>query len=114
MKCNSAINGLALPVVFFVLNCNVEAGSIRVIADTNTRIPAPGATASFANFGQLNGGDPSISGENVAFGACCVAGYFARIDGELGVIANLLTDFPDSDVQFRFATAGGSSPAFFH
>ena len=102
-------NMALLGVVLAPVAC-VQAGSLQVIADTDTTMPVPGAPATFMNFGLLNGMDPSISGQNVVFGATDPTGIYALINGELISIANTETDFPDSDVQFRFSFSFGSIP----
>ena len=67
-------------------------GQLVTIADSTTAVPGqPGLT--FQNFGQLNGHSPSISGQNVAFYGVWSdgRGIFARINGELRLIAEIAT-----------------------
>jgi hypothetical protein len=87
-----------------------SVGKIEMVADIDT--PAPGAQGSFQHFANAN---PAISEENVTFGARAPgagAGIYARIDGELRVIANELMRVPGrEDLTFtKFSQAIGVSP----
>ena len=94
-----------------LLGCNAQGGQLRVIAKEGD--PAPGGTGNFRNFGQLNGLDPAISGENIAFGAVSEGsvGIYAYIDGQLRVIADTATPLPDDTGHFGFRLSSGSSPS---
>lgn len=88
-------------------------GEFVLIADRDTLVP--GSTGTFRSFGSGNGARPSISGENVAFIAIRadgLNGIYARIDGELRVVADTDTLVPGETVLFRnFAVLDGTSPS---
>jgi hypothetical protein len=85
-------------------------GKIEMVADIDT--PAPGAEGNFLIFANAN---PAISGDNVGFAARAEgvgSGIYARIDGELRLIANEYTKVPGrEDLTFAgFAQEIGVSP----
>lgn len=84
---------------------------IRIIAQPGQ--PAPGNTGRFKSFGQLDGADPAISGENVAFLAITEqgGGIYAYTNGQFRVIADTKTKFPGTDVHFGFDAFSGTSPS---
>lgn len=88
-----------------------EERSLRAIARAG--MPAPGDSGNFLNFGQLNGVDPNISGQNIVFGASTEqsGGIYAYIDGSLRVIADTQTKFPGSGNPMGFDLSDGSSPS---
>ena len=102
---------LALGTLYFSVSAYAEHGKdpLRVIADTDTPVPGGGGN-TFQTFFQLNGVDPDISGRNIVFGACCPTGVYSWFDGELGVIADLNTLFPETGFWFGFDFSWGSSP----
>ncbi|MEE8156178.1 MAG: hypothetical protein V3T53_14590 [Phycisphaerales bacterium] len=91
-------------------------GSLQLIVDNYTEVPG-GAGELFAHFGTFSGADPSISGENVAFGAKIDKGFntwgiYAFIDGALRTIADTDTIVPGREVTFNhFYLVLGTSPA---
>jgi hypothetical protein len=103
--------------VAFSNGCGIYAyinGSLRLIVDKGT-VP-PGATGPFTNFGSSGGAIPSISGENVAFGAYATGiewGVFALIDGSLRLIASVDTPVPglEGTTFNHFGLLNGTSPA---
>ncbi len=75
--------------------------------------PSPDG-ATFINFRCLFGVTPSISGENIAFGAqtSLRRGIFAYIDGSLRVIADTNTPEPGGSGDFlNFGLLSGTSPS---
>lgn len=89
-------------------------GSLRVIADTDTPSPDGG---TFNVFYMHEGAGPTISGENVAFGAQTTMdfngqGIFASIDGSLRLIADNHTLVPGGVGPFtHFGLADGAEPS---
>ena len=81
-------------------------GEIRVIADTNTRIP--GGVGVFPSVG--SGASPAISGENVVF--LIITGVYAYIDGVLRLVADNDTEvpFPATGEFGGFGGFAGSGP----
>lgn len=72
--------------------------------------PAPGSNFDFLGLIGSSGTGPSISGENVAFVTGVPGGVYARINGELRVIANLDTPAPGATgTFFNFGTTNGTS-----
>lgn len=109
MSRNLGINTLLAWATLTLLAGRVQGEVLQVIADINTVLP--GATGPFFSFLQLQGVDPAISGENVAFGGCVEGtgcGYYAMINRRLRVIADTMTKFPGSDQHFGFGTGGPS------
>ena len=92
-------------------------GSLQLIVDNHTEVP--GGVGPFTHFGLFSGAEPSISGENVAFGAKIPSrkgnngwGIYAYIDGALRTIADTDTIVPGRDVTFStFHLTNGTSPA---
>ncbi|MCH8824206.1 MAG: hypothetical protein IH984_11950 [Planctomycetes bacterium] len=92
-------------------------GSLQLIVDNHTDVP--GGVGPFTHFGLFSGAEPSISGENVAFGAKIPSrngnngwGIYAYIDGALRTIADTDTIVPGRDVTFSsFRLTQGTSPA---
>ncbi len=67
--------------------------------------PAPGSTGNFRLFADMEDSwSPSISGDNIAFGATIDggSGIYARIDGQLVVVADSSMKIPGSEF-FNFA-----------
>ncbi|MCH7885396.1 MAG: hypothetical protein IIC01_09120, partial [Planctomycetes bacterium] len=86
-------------------------GKLRVIADTNT--PMPGTSGNFGFLGS-EGGSPSISGRNVAFGAAAIAtgSIWMYRDGSLINIADVNTPVPGGTGTFsNFGLGHGVSPS---
>jgi hypothetical protein len=87
-------------------------GEIRRIADTNTVLP--GVNRRALNFAILGGVRPSISGENVVFGAQGPnwVAIFAYIDGELRLIVDGNTPVPGREGRTfgGFGFGDGVSP----
>ncbi len=75
--------------------------------------PAPNGE-TFVTFRGLSGVSPSISGENIAFGAVTTfsTGIFAYIDGSLQLIADTDTPVPGGSGTFlNFGLLSGTSPS---
>ena len=85
------------------------------IAATNVTIVPGTEDVTFRNFGTLEGGSPSISGENVAFIASSSegGGIYAHIGGSLRVIADTNTPVPGQpgETFWNFAQLSGTSPS---
>ena len=89
-------------------------GELQAIALSGvTRVP--GSTETFGSFFMLNGTSPSISGENVAFTGSSLStnGIYARIDGELIVIADRGMPVPGQEglTFLNFGQLSGISPS---
>ena len=88
MDCRRIRRNMALLGVVLAPVACVQAGSLQVIAMYGD--PAPGGGGTFRVFGQLDGVDPGISGENIVFAGGVPGvgfGIFAYIDGEFELIA---------------------------
>ena len=90
-------------------------GSLRVIADTNTRSPDGGM---FHIFAMHEGASPDISGQNIAFGATTTNDFsghaiFAYIDGSLQLIAANYTEVPGGGGELfaHFGMYSGAEPS---